>query len=132
MHASSVRDDAGVDLPTALTPATVAVAVWAATGSGRVFTGILPGALAALLALADYALWRRRGKPWHDPLVIVALLPALACGLWLGIGGTVLHVHRGETGRLLLEIGPGLALTGLTTTLVSYHGRHRPVTIPAG
>lgn len=115
-----------VDLPAALTPLTVAVAVWAAAGSGRVLTGILPGALAAALALADYGLWRARGKPWHDPVVIVALLPALACALWIGIGGTVLHEHRGEASRLLLEIGPGLALTGLTTTLVSYHGRHRP------
>lgn len=119
-------DDPAVDLPTALTPAAVAVAIWVAAGSGRVLTGILPGAVAVLALLAVHALWRRRGKPWHDPAVIVALLPALGSGVWIGVGGLVLAVHRGDPGRLLLEVGPGLALTGLTTTLVSYHGRHRP------
>jgi hypothetical protein len=54
------------------------------------------------------------------------LLPALACGLWIGIGGIVTGVERGDAGRLLLEVGPGLALTGLVCTLVSYHGRHCP------
>jgi hypothetical protein len=58
--------------------------------------------------------------------VIVLLLPALACSLWIGVGGLVAGVHRGGPGRLLLEVGPGLALTGLVCTLVSYHGRHRP------
>jgi hypothetical protein len=43
-----------------------------------------------------------------------------------GIGGLVTGVGRGGAGRLLLEVGPGLALTGLVCTLVSYHGRHRP------
>ena len=81
---------------------------------------------AALSIVADDRLWRARGKPWHDPIVIVALLPALACGVWIGIGGLVTGVGRGGAGRLLLEVGPGLALTGLVCTLVSYHGRHRP------
>jgi hypothetical protein len=92
----------------------------------RAWTGIVPALVAAQLLVADYAVWRARGKPWHDPLVIVLLLPALACGLWIGVGGLVTGVHRGTSGRLLLEVGPGLALTGLTCTLVSYHGRHRP------
>jgi hypothetical protein len=87
---------------------------------------VLPGIVAAVVVAADYALWRRRAKPWHDPAVIVLLLPALAAGLWTGVGGILLGVHRGDAGRLLLEVGPGLALTGLVTTLISYHGRHRP------
>jgi hypothetical protein len=113
-----------VDLPTALTPATVAVAIWVAAASGRILTGALPGAVAAAAALADYVVWRRRAKPWHDPLVIVLLLPALSAGVWIGVGGILLDVPRGEAGLLLLEVGPGLALTGLVATLVSYHGRH--------
>lgn len=115
-----------MDLPTALTPLAAAVAVWVAAVSGEAWSGILPGALAAAVVVADYVLWRRRGKPWHDPLVIVGLLPALACALWIGIGGTLLDVARTEGGRLGLEVGPGLALTGLVTTVISYHGRHRP------
>lgn len=115
-----------MDLPSALTPLAAAVAVWVAAASGRVLTGSLPGAVAVTALLADYALWRRRGKPWHDATVIVLLLPALACALWIGVGGSLLHVHRSEAGQLLLEIGPGLGLTGLVTTLVSYHGRHHP------
>jgi len=121
----SLRDRGGIGLPDALTPAGLAVCVWAAA-SGAALTGLLPSAVAAASLAADYVLWRRRGCPWHDPLVIVLLLPALAAALWLGIGGTVLHIDRGEAGRLALEIGPGLALTGLVTTLISYHGRHHP------
>ena len=115
-----------VDLPAALTPALAAVGVAVAGGSERTVTGILPGVVAALAAVVADALWRRRGKRWHDEPVIVALLPALAAGLWLGVGGTLLHVHRSEVARLLLELGPGLAVTGLATTLISYHGRHPP------
>ena len=99
-----------------------------AAASGEPWAGIFPAAVAAVAAAGDWLLWRRRSKPWHDPLVIVLLLPALAAGLWIGVGGTLLHVHRGEAGRLLLEVGPGLALTGLVTTVISYHGRHRPAT----
>jgi drug/metabolite transporter (DMT)-like permease len=115
-----------IDLPAALTPAIAVVGVFVATGSRHALTGVVPAVVAALSAVVADALWRRRGKRWHDAAVIVALLPALAGGLWIGLGGTLLHVHRGEAGRLLLEIGPGLALTGLATTLISYHGRHRP------
>jgi hypothetical protein len=112
-------------LPTWLTPPVVAVAVWTAAASGEVITGVLPGLFAALFAAADYALWSRRGHPWHDPTVIVLLLPALACGVWIGVGGLVTGLERSDEARLLVEVGPGIALTGLTTTLVSYHGRHR-------
>ena len=86
-------------------PASLGVCVWAA------FDSVAPAAIAASFAVADDVVWRRRGKPWHDPLVVVLLLPALACALWLG---------------LEVDAAPGLALTGLTCTLVSYHGRHRP------
>jgi hypothetical protein len=115
-----------VDLPTALTPLIVTVATWVAAASERGLTGVLPGAVAAVAAAVDYAVWRSRGKPWHDSAAIVLLLPGLAAGVWIGVGGLLLDVHRGDTGRLLLEVGPGLALTGLVTTLISYHGRHRP------
>jgi len=100
--------------------------VWVAAASDRVLTGAVPGGLAAAAVVAAHLAWRRRGKRWHDAAVIGALLPALACGLWIGVGGLVLEVARGTTGRLLLEVGPGLALTGLVTTVISYHGRHRP------
>ena len=100
--------------------------LWVAAGSQRAWTGIVPAVAGAAFVIAADARWRARGKPWHDPLVIVLLLPALACGLWIGIGGLVTDVGRGAPGRLLLEVGPGLALTGLVSTLVSYHGRHRP------
>ena len=100
--------------------------VWVLAASGEVWTGIVPAIVAAVFVAADYVVWRRRGTPWHDPLVIVLLLPALAAALWIGIGGTALDIDRSDAGRILLEIGPGLALTGLVTTLISYHGRHRP------
>jgi hypothetical protein len=69
-------------------------------------------------------LWRKRGRPWHDPAVILLLLPALACAVWIGVGGLALDVERSDEARLLLEVGPGIALTGLITTVISYHGRH--------
>jgi hypothetical protein len=104
----------------------VAVCVWVAAASQRAWTGVVPAVVAAAAFAVDYAVWRGRGKPCHDPLVIVLLLPALACGLWIGIGGLVTGVGRSGAGRLLLEVGPGLALTGLSCTIISYHGRHRP------
>jgi hypothetical protein len=115
-----------VDLPSALTPATAAVAIWVAAASGQILTGVVPGVVGLTAAGADYVLWRRRRKPWHDLTVIALLLPVLAAGLWVGIGGLLFDVSRGTAGRLLLEVGPGLALTGLATSLISYHGRHRP------
>ena len=113
-------------LPSWLTPAVVAVGVWVAAASGEVWTGTLPGAGAAAIAAGDYALWRRRGRPWHDGAVIVLLLPALACAVWIGVGGLVVGTERSDGERLALEVGPGIALTGLITTVISYHGRHHP------
>jgi hypothetical protein len=111
-------------LPSWLTPPIVAIGVGIAAASGEVLAGVLPGILAVVFSAADYALWRTRGRPWHDRDVIVLLLPALACAVWIGVGGTILDVERSDDARLLLEIGPGIALTGLITTLISYHGRH--------
>jgi hypothetical protein len=113
-------------LPSWLTPPIAAIGVAVAAASQEVLTGALPGALGAVLAVADYVLWRKRGRPWHDPAVIVLLLPALACAVWIGVGGLVLDVERSDESRLLLEVGPGIALTGLITTVISYHGRHHP------
>jgi hypothetical protein len=43
------------------------------------------------------------------------------------VGGLVTGVERSDEARLLLEVGPGVALTGLLCTLISYHGRHHPL-----
>ena len=119
-------------LPTWLTPPIVAIAVAVAAASQEVVTGVVPGLLAALFALTDYVLWRRRGRPWHDRDVIVLLLPALASAVWIGVGGLLLDVERSDEARLLLEVGPGIALTGMITTVISYHGRHPGARLGAG
>ena len=90
-------------------------------------TGILPGVLVLALAVADYALWLRRKRPWHDWTVILILLPAILSSVWIAVGGLVTGVERSDEGRLLWEVGPGVALTGLLCTLISYHGRHHPL-----
>jgi hypothetical protein len=113
-------------LPSWLTPAIVGVAAWAASASQELLTSVLPAAVVAVLAFADHVLWVRRGRPWHEPSVIVLLLPALAAAVWIAVGGLITGVDRSDEARLLVEVGPGLALTGLITTLISYHGRHRP------
>ena len=100
--------------------------IWVAAASRKPWTGVVPAAVAALFLAFDYGLWRRRRAPWHDPAVIVLGLPALACGLWIGVGGIALGVDRSSAGRIAVEVGPGLALTGLVCSLVSYYGRHRP------
>ncbi len=94
--------------------------------SGEVLTGILPGALVLIFAVADYALWMRRKRPWHDWTVILLLLPAILAAVWIAVGGFLMDVERSDEARLLLEVGPGVALTGLLCTLISYHGRHHP------
>jgi peptidoglycan/LPS O-acetylase OafA/YrhL len=75
--------------------------------------------------LGDYVLWERRNRPWHDWTVI--LLPAILAAVWIAVGGLVTGVERSDEARLLLEVGPGVALTGLLCTLISYHGRHHPL-----
>jgi hypothetical protein len=98
-----------------------------AAASGEALTGILPAVLVLVLVVADYALWSRRNRPWHDWTVIALLLPAILAAVWIAVGGLVTSVERSDGARLLLEVGPGVALTGLLCTLISYHGRHHPL-----
>ena len=100
--------------------------MWVAAASGEVLTGILPAVLVVALAVADYVLWERWGRPWHDWTVILLLLPAIFAAVWIAVGGLVTGVERSDEARLVLEVGPGVALTGLLCTLISYHGRHHP------
>jgi hypothetical protein len=113
-------------VPRYLTAGAVALALWVAIGSGEVSTGILPAVLILVLAVSDYVLWSGRGRPWHDWTVILLLLPAILSGVWIAVGGLVTGVERSDEARLLLEVGPGVALVGLLCTLISYHGRHYP------
>jgi hypothetical protein len=111
-------------VPRYLTLASVALALWVAIGSRDVLAGILPAAVVLILAPADYRLWTGRGRPWHDWTVILLLLPPILSSVWIAVGGLVSGVERSDEARLLLEVGPGVALTGLLCTLISYHGRH--------
>jgi hypothetical protein len=113
-------------VPRYLTAAAAALALWVAIGSGEVTAGILPGAIVLVLAVADYLLWTSRAHPWHDWTVILLLLPPIISAVWIAVGGLVTGVERSDEARLLLEVGPGVALTGLLCTLISYHGRHHP------
>jgi hypothetical protein len=119
-------------MPRYLTAAAVVLAAWVAVASGEPWTGVLPAGAIVVLALGDYLLWERRARPWHDWTVILLVLPAIFAAVWLGIGGLLLDVERTGDGRLALEVGPGLGLTGLLCTLISYHGRHPPDEAPGG
>jgi hypothetical protein len=111
-------------VPKYLTGGAVLLALWVAVRSGEPWTGVLPALVAGLLALADYRLWERRARPWHDWTVILLLLPAIFAGVWIGVGGLLLDVSRSDSARLLYEVGPGIGLVGLLCTLIAYHGRH--------
>jgi hypothetical protein len=113
-------------VPRYLTAASAALALWVAIGSQELWTGILPALVVLVLALADYRLWTARARPWHDWTVILLLLPPILAAVWIAVGGLVTGVERSDDARLLLEVGPGVALTGLLCTLISYHGRHHP------
>jgi hypothetical protein len=113
-------------VPWYLTAGAVALALWVTAASTELLTGILPAVLILVLAPLDYVLWVRRDRPWHDWTVILLLLPAIFAAVWIGVGGLVTNVERSDEARLLLEFGPGVALTGLLCTLISYHGRHHP------
>ena len=122
-------------LPSYTTAAIVVVASWVAVAPyvwgdagalERALIGPTPAAVAIAFALADYALWRVRGRPWHDWLVIVLLLPAIAAGVWVAIGALVLDAGLTREQLLAEAVGPGVALVGLLTTTISYHGRHHP------
>jgi hypothetical protein len=131
----SEREHAVGVLPSWLLPPAVAAALWVAlspfwladvTGLDAALTGALPGGVAVVFGIVDYALWRRRDRPWHDWAVIVLLLPPIASGVWAAIGGLILDLGLSRAELLGLEVGPGVALTGLFTTTISYHGRHYP------
>ena len=113
-------------MPKYLTLASEALGLYVALFSGELLSGILPALVVLAFAAGDYYLWRRRGRRWHDWLVIVLLLPAIAAAVWIAVGGLVIGVEGSREHRLLLEVGPGVALTGLLCTLISYHGRHHP------
>lgn len=113
-------------MPRYLTAGAVVLALWVAVRSGEPWTGIVPAALVAALALGDYWLWERRHRPWHDWTVILLLLPAIFAAVWIGVGGLLLDVERSDSGRLVYEVGPGLGLVGLLCTTIAYHGRHHP------
>jgi len=127
-------DPAGV-LPTWLLPPALAAAIWAAVAPfwlsdlstlDAELTGTLPGGVVLLFAVGDYALWRRRGRPWHDWGVILLGLPAIAAAVWLTVAGLALELDLTRNELLALEVGPGIALVGLLTTTISFHGRHHP------
>jgi hypothetical protein len=90
----------------------------------------VPGLVAGGVALADWLVWRRRRRPWHDWTVILLLQPAIAGAVWITIGGLVLDANLTREQLLGLEVGPGMALVGLLTTTVSFHGRHHPDEAP--
>lgn len=113
-------------MPRYLTLGAIAFALWVAAAAREILTGILPALVVLTFGAVDYVLWERRERPWHDWTVIVLLLPAIAAAVWIAVGGLVLEVDRSRPERLLLEVGPGVALTGLLCTLISYHGRHHP------
>ena len=113
-------------MPRYLTAGAAAVALWVLAASREPWSGVAPAAVVLVAAVADYRLWTRRGRPWHDWWTILLLLPAILGAVWIAIGGLVLGVERSDEARLVLEVGPGVALTGLLCTLISYHGRHHP------
>jgi hypothetical protein len=129
-----IAEDTGV-LPSWLLVPTLVLAAWAALApfalAGISDAAVLgcftaPGAVAAVFALADWMVWRRRRRPWHDWTVIVLLLPAIGAAVWLTLGGIVEDLALTRNEVLGLEVGPGMALVGLLATTVSYHGRHHP------
>lgn len=112
-------------MPKYLTAGVFLLAGWVVLASGELYAAV-PAASALVLAAIDYAYWEKRRRPWHDWTVIVLLLPAIGCAVWIAVGGLVLDTERSNEARLLYEVGPGIGLTGLLCTLVSYHGRHHP------
>jgi hypothetical protein len=113
-------------VPWYLTMGAALGALCAALLSRELLTGALPAVVVLVLVLADYHLWERRGRPWHDWTVILLLLPAIAAAVWIAVGGLAMGVERTDAARLAYEVGPGVALVGLLCTLISYYGRHHP------
>ena len=122
-------------LPSFATPPILAAAIWvsvavfvwpSASTLDKVVTGPVPGAIVIVFTFFDYVLWRWRGRPWHDWAVIVLLLPPIFAGVWIAVGALVLEAPFSRNELLGISVGPGVALVGLLTTVISYHGRHHP------
>jgi hypothetical protein len=122
-------------LPSFLTPPTLAAAIWVsiavyvwtdASTIDRALVGPVPGAVVLAFTLLDYLAWLRRSRPWHDWLVIVLLLPAIAAAVWVAVGALILDAGFSRSELLGISVGPGVALVGLLATTISYHGRHHP------
>lgn len=97
-----------------------------AAGWQKAVLGPVSGVVVVVLTLADYVIWRRRGRPWHDWLVIGLLLPPIFAGVWIAVGALALDVPYDREELLGLAVGPGVALVGLLCATISYHGRHHP------
>lgn len=95
-------------------------------GWERAAIGPVPATVIAACAVADWRLWVRLGKPWHEWAVILLLLPAIAAGVWVAVGALALELPLSRAETLGLSVGPGIALVGLLTTTISFHGRHHP------
>lgn len=118
--------DVRITLPTLLTPAAVAVALYVAARPGEPAGARAAGAVAVVCLATGYAVWHARGQRLHDGLAILALLPAVPAAVWIAVGGLALAHAEPASRRLELEVGPGIALVGLTATILGYHGRHDP------
>ena len=122
-------------LPSWLLVPILAVGAWVAvapylltdaTALERAVIGPIPAGVVFACALGDWRLWLDRGKPWHDWAVIVLLLPAIGAAVWITVGATLLELPLTRPELLGTSIGPGIALIGLLTTTISFHGRHHP------
>ncbi len=121
-------------LPSFLLWPVLVLGAWVAAGAfltgaaawQQLVLGPVPGIVAIAFTLADYTVWRRRGRPWHDWLVILLLLPAIFAGVWVAVGALALGAPYGREELLGIAVGPGVALVGLLCTTISYHGRHHP------
>jgi hypothetical protein len=129
-----IRDERSV-LPSWLLVPTLVAEVWVSVAPyawsdaaplDRALIGPLPGGVALASTLADYALWRARGRPWHDWAVILLLLPGIAAAVWVSVGALILEAGLSREQLLACSLGPGIALVGLLCTTISYHGRHHP------
>ena len=135
MPSTGSREPGKSVLPSFLTPPIIAAAAWVAiapyvwtdaSAVDRAVVGPVPGAVVLAFTLWDYVLWHQRGRPWHDWQIILLLLPPIAAGVWVAVGALILDAGFSRPELLGLAVGPGVALVGLLTTTISYHGRHHP------
>ena len=94
--------------------------------SARLGMGVIPAAAVLAVALSSWRLWLSHGKPWHDWSVIITLLPAIVAAIWITVGSLILELDLSRGEVLGLSVGPGIALVGLLSTTISFHGRHHP------